>query len=169
MITLGKKGSLSAARQAQSFLLKPQIIPKVFGPLAKRYADRPGGYTRIHKFGNRPGDNAPVAILELVDNPRDIRFNMTARAIGREILVNNMSKGKAALIENGVGPVEEVVKREGFSLPKPGFLREGLGGRLRRLTQVNLRKVLRYRGSSGIQAMSERASDYIVRDHLYLT
>lgn len=56
--------------------------------LGRRYADRPGGYTRLHLFGNRPGDNAPRALLELVDNDKgDVKLEMTARAMGREALL----------------------------------------------------------------------------------
>lgn len=60
-------------------------MPKLFKELSARYASRAGGYTRVHRFGNRKGDHAPNAILELVDNPNDIRFSMTAKAVGREM------------------------------------------------------------------------------------
>jgi len=161
IITLGKKGDLPAARRAQGFLLKPTLIPKVFGLLAHRYASRPGGYTRVHKFGNRQGDNAPHAILELVDNPRDLRFDMTARAIGRELLGNALTKGTKTVLESGVEGVEEVVRREQNTAEKLGYLQHGIGGRLRRVTQENLKKVLRYRGSSGVKHLSEQAQAYI--------
>jgi large subunit ribosomal protein L17 len=67
MITLGKRGGLHARRQAASFLRDDQLVGKVFGPLAERYTTRPGGYTRIVKAGFRRGDNAPLAVIELVD------------------------------------------------------------------------------------------------------
>jgi large subunit ribosomal protein L17 len=67
MITLGKRGGLHARRQAISFLRDEQLVGKVFGPLAERYTSRPGGYTRIVKAGFRRGDNAPMAVIELVD------------------------------------------------------------------------------------------------------
>ncbi len=67
LITLAKKGDLHARRQALSFLYDEEIVRKLFAVLAERYKDRQGGYTRIIKAGNRFGDNAPVAIIELVD------------------------------------------------------------------------------------------------------
>ena len=66
MITLGKKGGLNARRQALAFILDEKIAAKVFSDLAVRYAERPGGYTRIIKLGPRPGDGAPMARIELV-------------------------------------------------------------------------------------------------------
>ncbi|KZT43753.1 ribosomal protein L17, partial [Sistotremastrum suecicum HHB10207 ss-3] len=81
MITLGKRGTACSTTRVRAFCLDTNAVKKLTGPLAERYRDRPGGYTRIHKFGNRPGDNAPNAILELVDNPRDLRFAITSRAL----------------------------------------------------------------------------------------
>ncbi|KAL5533890.1 hypothetical protein ACEPAG_350 [Sanghuangporus baumii] len=162
LITLGKKGDLPAARKVQGFLLRHTLIPKVFGALAHRYANRPGGYTRIHKFGNRKGDNAPHAILELVDNPRDLKFEMTARAIGWELLGNGLSRGSEHVISRGVGGVERVIKYE-KDATKPGALHEGLGGRLRRITQGNLKKVLQYRPATGLNDLSAKVDEHIQR------
>jgi large subunit ribosomal protein L17 len=67
MITLGKRGGLHAQRQALSFLADEMVVRKLFGPLASRYRQRPGGYTRVLKAGFRYGDNAPLAVIELVD------------------------------------------------------------------------------------------------------
>ena len=69
MITLGKRGDLHALRQALSVIRSKEITAKVFDELADRYRDRPGGYTRVIKLGNRHGDAAPVSIIELVDRP----------------------------------------------------------------------------------------------------
>ncbi|MFC1941477.1 50S ribosomal protein L17 [Chloroflexota bacterium] len=66
MITLGKQGGLHARRQALSFIFDKQITDKVFTELAQRYANRPGGYTRITKLGPRVGDGAAMVQLELV-------------------------------------------------------------------------------------------------------
>jgi large subunit ribosomal protein L17 len=67
MITLGKRGDLHARRQASSFIRDAGVVRKLFDTLGPRYAERPGGYTRILHLGPRPGDNADMAFLELVD------------------------------------------------------------------------------------------------------
>ncbi|KAJ5691425.1 54S ribosomal protein L8 [Penicillium malachiteum] len=105
LITLGKKNTEASRRRALEIFYKPHdILPKLFGPLRERYADRPGGYTRVlrvepkqkYEFfsvakGNKsavperkPQDQAPSAILELVDGPKDMRFAMTARTVARQ-------------------------------------------------------------------------------------
>ena len=66
MITLGKKGGLHSRRQALSFIFDKNVTEKVFTELAKWYADRSGGYTRITKLGPRLGDAAVLVQLELV-------------------------------------------------------------------------------------------------------
>ena len=67
LITLAKKGGLSNRRLANSRLQDDVQLTKLFDVLAERYKDRNGGYTRVLKAGFRHGDNAPVAVLELVD------------------------------------------------------------------------------------------------------
>jgi large subunit ribosomal protein L17 len=66
VITLGKRGDLAARRQAISMLHNKQITYKLFNDIAPRYAERPGGYTRIVKLGPRPGDGSETVFLELV-------------------------------------------------------------------------------------------------------
>jgi large subunit ribosomal protein L17 len=66
MITLGRKGTLSARRQATSFLRKESVVTKVFDDLGPRFGQRPGGYSRIVKLGPRSGDGAQMAFLELI-------------------------------------------------------------------------------------------------------
>ena len=67
MITLGKEGGLHPYRQALSFIVDKRVAEKVFSELASRYAERPGGYTRIVKLGPRLGDGAPMVQLALVE------------------------------------------------------------------------------------------------------
>src|SRR6266436_6411340 len=64
MVTLAKKGTLHHRRQAIAFLRQPEAVSKLFADLGKQHSDRQGGYTRIIRLGNRPGDAAEVAILE---------------------------------------------------------------------------------------------------------
>ena len=66
LITHGKKGTLHNRRLAMSQLPNKQIVKKVFDELAPRYAERPGGYTRVVKLGPRQGDGASMAVIELV-------------------------------------------------------------------------------------------------------
>ena len=73
LITLGKKGSLHARRQAFSKLRDESMVAKLFETLAPRYADRNGGYTRVLKAGYRYGDAAAMAVIELVDRDEDAR------------------------------------------------------------------------------------------------
>jgi large subunit ribosomal protein L17 len=70
MITLGKKGSLHARRQALAVVRDRSMVGKLFGELTERYRDRAGGYTRIVKVGYRFGDNAPVSILEFIPDEK---------------------------------------------------------------------------------------------------
>lgn len=67
LITLGKDGSLAARRQAAQDVRDHEILQKLFGDLASRFASRPGGYTRVLKLRNRRGDNSPRALIELVE------------------------------------------------------------------------------------------------------
>jgi large subunit ribosomal protein L17 len=67
LITLGKRGDLSARRKALSELRSPDVVSHLFAEIAPRFAERPGGYTRIVKLGQRQGDAAEMVYLELVD------------------------------------------------------------------------------------------------------
>jgi large subunit ribosomal protein L17 len=66
MITLAKKGDLHSRRQVLAFVTEEDVVTKLFDTIAPRYAERVGGYTRIYKLGQRKGDGAEVAILQLV-------------------------------------------------------------------------------------------------------
>ena len=71
MITLAKRGDLHAKRQALSFIQSRGVVAKLFTEIQEQFADRNGGYTRIIKTGQRRGDAAPMAILELVGYEED--------------------------------------------------------------------------------------------------
>lgn len=69
VITLGKVSNLSNKRKVFNKLRNRDVVTKLFTELGPRYAERPGGYIRILKYGFRKGDNAPMALVELVDRP----------------------------------------------------------------------------------------------------
>ena len=73
IISLGKKENLHSKRKANSILQDKKNIKKLFEVFADRYKDRKGGYTRIVKLGNRYGDNAPTAVIELIDRDIDAK------------------------------------------------------------------------------------------------
>lgn len=80
MITLGKRGDLHARRQAIKVIQDRKVVGKLFELIGPRYKDRPGGYTRIIKLGNRLGDNAPQVIIELVEEEFTPRVRKTEDA-----------------------------------------------------------------------------------------
>jgi len=109
MITLGKRGSLHARRQAASFFLKAAAVKKLFEDVAKRYDSRSGGYTRIVPIGWRKGDGADTAVLELV---------------GTEVLLKKAEK-RAQRMEKRRKAAEETRAAE----EKAGPPEEGHGGK----------------------------------------
>ena len=93
LITLGKKGSLHARRQAFSQLRDNNMVSKLFGDLAARYAERQGGYSRVLKAGFRTGDDAPMAVIELVDR------NPEAKKIDKPKKIETKDKPKDPKVE----------------------------------------------------------------------
>jgi large subunit ribosomal protein L17 len=79
MVTLAKKGHENAKKAALGILYESSLISKLFGPMAERYKDRQGGYTRILRTGERFGDKAEMAIIEYVDSPNQIGLATTVR------------------------------------------------------------------------------------------
>lgn len=80
MITLGKRDTMHARRQAASYLMQPLAVSKLFSTIAPRYGDRSGGYTRIVKTGWRQGDGAEMAILELLGSELSVKKAERAKA-----------------------------------------------------------------------------------------
>ncbi len=73
LITLAKRGTLHARRQAQAVVREKEVLKKLFEEIASRFKERPGGYTRIIKLGVRRGDNAPISLIELVEEAFESR------------------------------------------------------------------------------------------------
>ena len=73
MITLGKRDNLHARRQVQSYVLREAVAKKLFDTVAPKFADRKGGYSRIIKLGNRKGDGADMAIIELLGSELEVK------------------------------------------------------------------------------------------------
>jgi large subunit ribosomal protein L17 len=80
MITLAKEATVANRRLAFDRLRDRDSVTKLFNDLGPRFAARPGGYTRILKMGFRVGDNAPMALVELVDRPAEAEVNADAAA-----------------------------------------------------------------------------------------
>ena len=91
MITLGKRDSLHARRQLQAYLLREAVAKKVFDSIAPRFADRNGGYSRIIKLGNRKGDGADLAIIELLGSELEVK---KAERAAKEKDKQSKQKGK---------------------------------------------------------------------------
>lgn len=104
MITVAKKDTLAARRQALSFLRSEEAVKKLFDVLGKRYTSRNGGYTRVLKSGLRYGDCAPMAIIEFVD--RDVK----AKGLRQKTLLAVSKEAEKAPAEKKETPKAEVKK-----------------------------------------------------------
>ncbi|KAJ9108162.1 hypothetical protein QFC20_003523 [Naganishia adeliensis] len=178
MITLGKKGTEMAKRSAQAMLMPAHhygvsatplpkapispnttdeettsLLPKLFTTLASRYALRSGGYTRITKFGHRPGDNAPKCILSLVDSERDVKYEMAARSVGRQVVDRVVGSGKgregvSVAVREWVGEV--VQEKRGKEVT----------GLLSDKTRLDVGKVLKLKSAEEVDAFVQAATQY---------
>ena len=104
MITIAKKNTLAARRQALAFLRSEETVKKLFDVLAKRYEKRNGGYTRVLKSGFRYGDCAPMAIIEFVD--RDIK----AKGLRQKTQLEASKKVEKEPVEKKDAPKAETKK-----------------------------------------------------------
>lgn len=82
LITLAKKGTLESRRKAEGYIRDKEAVKKLFGELAERFKERPGGYTRIVKLGYRRGDNTPISLIEIIEDeykPKKKKRKTTAK------------------------------------------------------------------------------------------
>lgn len=101
LITFAKKGDLHSRRMAARKLNEPEVLQKLFAEIGPRYAERPGGYTRIMRMGPRKGDAAEIAILELVDGKArpKVKDTMKRKRARRVLEQEEKAEAQAALQE----------------------------------------------------------------------
>jgi large subunit ribosomal protein L17 len=121
VITLGKRGTLHARRRALRVVRSREVAARVFGDLAERFRDRPGGYTRVLKLRRRVGDAAPVSILELVEGP-EVAAEAGAKGAGRK-----RAAAKPAKERKAAGAAKEAAAAAGGGRRKAAA--EGAAGR----------------------------------------
>ena len=99
MITLGKRGTVHARRQALAYLMTPESVDRLFATVAPRYSDRNGGYTRITRSGARQGDAAEMGYIELLGAEQELdekrQKRADARAKKREEMTKQMEEQQA--------------------------------------------------------------------------
>jgi large subunit ribosomal protein L17 len=84
LITLAKRGTLHARRQAQTIIREKEVLKKLFDEIASKFKERPGGYTRIIKLGERRGDNAPISLIELLEESFEPKRKRKAKVAPKE-------------------------------------------------------------------------------------
>lgn len=94
VITLGKNGSLHDRRRARLMVNDRAVLAKLFTTLAERYKERPGGYTRIVKLGLRPGDKAPLSVIQLVQD--EIKDELKPKKKGKTVSLKPSENAKKA-------------------------------------------------------------------------
>ena len=95
IITLAKEDTLHKRRQAGAFVRDKEVLKKLFDELAKRFKERPGGYTRITKLGFRKGDNTPISIIELVEEEYKPNKKKKAKAAPKKTVKASVKDGGA--------------------------------------------------------------------------
>jgi len=120
IITLGKKGTLHARRQAFALLRNEGIVKKLFDEIAPRFKDREGGYTRVYKLGWRQGDGAPLSLVELVTYAAPEEKKKSTIKKAKEVLekVTLKKKGKEEKKEKKAKKEEKGASKEKKEKPK---------------------------------------------------
>ncbi|ROZ63515.1 50S ribosomal protein L17 [Kocuria soli] len=114
LITVAKRGDLAARRQVLKQLTDKAVVHELFTTIASAMEDRPGGYTRITKIGNRKGDNAPMAVIELVMEP------VATKATVAEAEAATKAQAPKAVAEETPAPAADVVSDPSASLAEEG-------------------------------------------------
>ena len=119
IITLGKRGTLEARRRARIMINDKEALQKLFSTLAERFKERPGGYTRIVKLGMRPGDNAPLSLVQLVQEEVTLTpkkaakpKKTTEKAPVKEVAAEAPAEAAAEAVEEPAAEVAEEAKTE---------------------------------------------------------
>jgi large subunit ribosomal protein L17 len=129
MITFGKQGDLAARRQVAAYVMKPEVVAKLFTTIAPWYADRNGGYTRIIRIGHRLGDAGETAYLELVKSAEQREQERAARVAAAEAKALAQAGEKSAR-KKKQSEAEAEADAVGEDKPKRGKKKEaaGVGG-----------------------------------------
>ncbi|MBO4826008.1 MAG: 50S ribosomal protein L17 [Prevotella sp.] len=112
LITRSKDDSTNSRRVVFSYLQNKEAIKELFGPIAEKVGDRPGGYTRIIKLGYRQGDAAPIAFIELVDFDENMAKTPKAAKKTRRSRKSSAPKAEAPAAETAEAPAAEAAAAE---------------------------------------------------------
>jgi large subunit ribosomal protein L17 len=130
MITLAKKGDLASRRRALAFIQDKEIVRKLFSEIREKYLDRPGGYTRIVRLGQRRGDAAPLVIVELVEEKLTFRKSrLTSERLKKlQEFIERKKREYGLISESKESAKEEMTKEEiqAKEEPKPQAKEETL-------------------------------------------
>ncbi|KAJ1994097.1 54S ribosomal protein L8, mitochondrial [Coemansia umbellata] len=103
MITLGKQGTVHDRHQIEAYLYQPKaVVPLLMDTYAKRFADRPGGFTRVVSIGHRKGDHAPMAMIEIL-NPDDPESEVTFSYLVKSLANMQLQEG-TKIVEKAITP-----------------------------------------------------------------
>ncbi|MFN3505143.1 MAG: 50S ribosomal protein L17 [Caldimicrobium sp.] len=122
MITLAKKGDLAARRRALAFIQDKDVVRKLFSELREKYLDRPGGYTRIIKVGQRRGDGSHIAIIELVEEKLSFRKSkkLSERLKKVQEFIEKKKKEGTQEVKGSEKTTEEVVQESELPTKEAG-------------------------------------------------
>ena len=127
MITFGKQGDVAARRHVARFVMKPEVVSKLFSTIAPWYAERNGGYTRIVRIGHRLGDAGETAFLELVKTAEQKEQERSARIAAAEAKALAQGGEKPASKKKAEAEAEADEKAAAEEKPKRGRKKESVG------------------------------------------